>query len=161
MLKIVILFVILGILIGVLSTSNINKSDVVIELKNSNKVLVFINMFTLHYFYFFILWLLGFINFGFIFNLFITFFKSFIEGVSLGIIIKTYSLVGIGMFLKNKIFELILILPLLIFISYNSFNYSLGLIKNKYSDKVNLEYLKKLFLMTFIIVIYSICKSLL
>lgn len=156
-LKTSILIVILGVILGILSTSTINKSDIIFEYNDKNKVMIFINNFCYNYFYLFIIWLLGFINVGIIFTIFITFFKSFIEGVGFAIIIKTYSLYGVIEFLKLKIFELIFIIPVLIFISYSSISKSI----NNNNLNNNQDYIKKLFIMTFVIVIYAIFKSLL
>lgn len=155
-LKVVILIVILGVILGILSTATINKSDIVFEYNDKNKVMIFINNFCFNYFYLFIIWLLGFIKIGFAFTVFITFFKSFIEGVSFAIIIKTYSLYGAFEFFKLKILEIVFIMPVLIFISYQSINKSF----NDHNLDNNQEYIKKLLIMTFIVVVYAIFKSL-
>lgn len=145
---------VLGIVIGIFSTANLNENEIILEYEQNNKVMIFVNSFCKHYFYLFIIWLLGFVNLGFIISFFIGFFKSFIEGVSLGVIIKTINLLGIGYFIKYRILEILVILPVLAYVLYNS-------VKRNFDKNINNDqYIKTLFLMTLFVVIYSVIKTL-
>lgn len=151
---ILLLFIVIsGMFIGIFSTNNIKNVNIKIIKKNLSYLKIFLNAFTLNYWYFFLIWFFGLIPFGFIINCFITFFKSFSLGVTLGICLKASAIFGIKEFLSFCFLELLIIIPLLIFTTYQSFK----IINNQQYKK---QYLNQIFITTFIIILFAILTCL-
>ena len=114
--NVIIIFVIIfGFFIGIFSTNTLSKLEISIENNLTKSYFeIFLNAFTTNYWYLFIIWFLGMIPFSFIISLFITFFKSFITGVTLGVFLKNSAVVGIFKFLSFSILEILIIIPLII-----------------------------------------------
>ncbi len=149
----VLMTVFLGFLIGILATNNLDKENYAIERLDKPYVQIFINAFTLNYWYFFILWLLGLMALGFIFAYFIVFFKSFMTGITFGICLKSMGVFGVVQFAKYGLLELLIILPVLFFTSYKSISLSLEG-KNRIGKSGN--YFKVILITTIFIVIYAL-----
>jgi len=73
----IIITIIIGFLIGIFSTNTLPKTVYEIDEEKKSYVQIFLNSFSLNYWYFFVLWFFGMIPFGFCLSYFITFFKSF------------------------------------------------------------------------------------
>lgn len=154
----VIVTIFIGIMIGIVSTSTLKDLDYSIVNSEKNYVRVFLNSFSLNYWYFFIIWIFGMIPLGFCVSYFITFFKSFMIGITMAICIKSSALFGIVEFITFLCTDIIIIIPLLIYISSASINFSL-MGRRIYQNNPNL-YFSKLIKVTIIIIIYAILTSL-
>ena len=95
----IILTIIVGFIIGVISTSQLRRENYQLSYQDIPYLQVFLNSFSLNYWYFFLLWLVGIIPLGFIIAYFIIYFKSFMEGVTFGIIVKSSGLFGVATFM--------------------------------------------------------------
>lgn len=154
----ILLTIISGILIGIFSTSTLK--DISFELTNTNKnfLTIFLNAFTLNYWYFFIIWIFGMIPLGFLISYFITFFKSFILGITLALCLKTSAIFGAIEFICLIIIDFLILIPSLIYIVNASINYSL-IGKKSYQANPNL-YFNKLIKITILVIIYAILTCL-
>lgn len=154
--NVIIIFVIIfGFFIGIFSTNTLSKLEISIENNLTKSYFeIFLNAFTTNYWYLFIIWFLGLIPFSFIISLFITFFKSFITGVTLGVFLKNSAVVGIFKFLSFSILEILIIIPLIIYLTTKSIAYSL----NKFNPITlnNESYFNVLFKTTIFTIIYAI-----
>lgn len=92
---------------------------------------------------------------GFIITYLIIFFRGFILGVSFSLLLKANGLTSIGTFLSLSLPEILIIIPTFIYFSYLSVKMSLTGGKENSTLKAS-NYLNKLLLITFIIVIYAI-----
>ncbi len=142
-----------GFLVGILATNKLEKEYYEVTRIDKSFVQIFINAFTLNYWYFFLLWVLGLTTLGFLISYFIIFFKSFMTGVTLGICLKSTGVFGIVHFLKYGFLELLLILPILFFVGYHSIALSLA-----GKDKLHRGngYFKIIVITTILLVIYAI-----
>ena len=150
----VLFIIIIGFIFGIFSTNTINKLDINVVKNNSNIIKIFINAFTINYWYLFIIWFLGFIPFGFIFSYFITFFKSCLCGITFGICLKASAIFGIAQFITFSILELFIIFPTLLYLSSKSINLN-------FEGKRNLilngeQYFNTLIKVTVLIILYAI-----
>lgn len=150
----ILMTIIFGFLIGMLSTNKLSKEYYSVERLDKSYVQIFINAFTLNYWYFFLLWLLGLMPFGFIIAYFIVFFKSFMTGVTLGICLKSTGVFGIIHFFKYGVLEMIIILPILLYVGYKSIALSFEG-KNKMTNGIN--YFNVILITTILIIIYALC----
>lgn len=149
----ILMTIIFGFLIGMLATNKLEKAIYDVERLDKSYLQIFINAFTLNYWYFFLLWILGLVVLGFIFSYFIIFFKSFMTGVTFGICLKSSGVFGIFHFLKYGLLEVLVILPLLCYVGYRSISFSL---EGKNKMVKGQSYFKVIFIATILIVIYSL-----
>lgn len=157
--KISIIFtIILGTIIGVVSTSTLKDINYQVTRIDKSYLSVFLNSFSLNYWYFFIIWIFGMIPLGFCVIYFIIFFKSFILGITLGICLKSMALLGVVEFLSFVIVDVLILIPTLIYISNASINYSM--IFNNNLNKNPGQYFNRLIKVTILIIIYAILSSL-
>lgn len=150
----IIFTIITGILIGIFSTNTIDKKIYEVHEVTKNYLQLFLNAFSLNYWYFFILWFLGLIPLGFFLSYFITFFKSFMIGVTLGICLKSSAIFGTKIFISYALFELLIIIPLLTYVAKKSIHYSL-VGRNSFNEN-GTKYFKVLVKTTIFIIIYAI-----
>lgn len=154
--NILIIFVILfGFFIGIFSTNTLAKLEITIDTdKTKSYFEIFLNAFTTNYWYFFVIWFLGMIPFSFIFSLFITFFKSFITGVTCGVFLKNSAVIGVFKFLSFSILEIFIIIPIIIYLTTKSITYSF----NKFNPIAlnNESYFNVLFKVTIFTIIYAL-----
>lgn len=153
----VIITIILGIIIGVISTSTLSNLNYQVVTSDKSYVQVFFNAFSLNYWYFFVLWIFGMVPLGFCISYFITFFKSFMIGITLGICLKSSALFGIIEFISYIFIDGLIIIPSLIYLSAASIKFSL-LNKGDFQRNPNL-YFSKLLKITFAIITYAILIS--
>ena len=71
----IIITIIIGFLIGIFSTNTLPKTVYEIDEEKKSYVQIFLNSFSLNYWYFFVLWFFGMIPFGFCLSYFITFLR--------------------------------------------------------------------------------------
>lgn len=158
--KVTITTVVVGFLVGMISTSSFDKtqlgSDFSLIKEDIPRVTIFFNTFCYQYWLFFLIWLLGLISLGFILIYFITFYKSLLYGAILGVILKTNAIIGFFTYLSKYFLEILIILPLLIYISSRSSQRALGIKQINYHKPDN--YLNQLFIITLIIIIFAIIK---
>ena len=149
----IILTIIVGFIIGVISTSQLRSENYQLSYQDIPYLQVFLNSFSLNYWYFFLLWLVGIIPLGFIIAYFIIYFKSFMEGVTFGIIVKSSGLFGVASFIKFGFLELFLIFPLLYYVGYQSLKLSF---RGKDMLNSKSDYFKVIIVATIFIVIYAL-----
>ena len=154
----IIITIISGVLIGVFSTSTLKDINILVSKIDKNYIKVFLNAFSLNYWYFFLIWIFGMIPLGFLITYFITFFRSFILGITLALFLKSSALFGIITFLLFIINDCLVLIPILIYIANASINYSL-IGKKSYQTNPNL-YFKKLIRITILIILYAILTCL-
>ena len=101
----------LGLLIGLITGFKI-QIDIVEIIKEKNGVEIFINTFTMNYWY---LFLMSILNSGtnVIINLFILFGKGITLGTSFGILLKNKALFGLGVYLFNFLGQFLFLIPLM------------------------------------------------
>lgn len=149
----ILLTIIAGFIIGIISTSQLSKENYQLNYRNIPYLQIFLNSFSLNYWYFFLLWLMGIIPLGFIIAYFIIYFKSFMEGVTFGIIVKSSGLFGVATFVKFGFLELFLIFPLLFYVGYQSLKMSF---KGKNMLNSNNNYFRVIIITTIFIIIYAL-----
>lgn len=154
----VIVTIFIGMIIGVISTSTLKNLDYQIVNSSKSYVKIFLNAFSLNYWYFFVLWIFGMIPLGFCLSYFVTFFKSFMMGVTLAICLKSSALFGIVEFVGYIFLDGLILIPTLIYLATASINFSL-IGKSNYQRNPN-QYFGKLLKVTIIIIIYAILTSL-
>ena len=154
----IVMVIILGFLVGILSTNRLEKEVYTITKSTRPFVEIFIHTFTLNYWYFFILWVCGVLPLGFIISYFIGFFKSFMIGVTIGICIKSSGLFGIIQYVKFGILEIVILLPILIYASYKSISLSLNGRDQLFQNKEN--YWNVLVKITLGIILFSLLTCL-
>ena len=127
----------LGLLIGLITGFKIN-IDIDEIIKKKKGIEIFINTFTMNYWY---LFLMSILNNGtnVIINLFILFGKGITLGTSFGILLKNKALFGLGVYLFNFLGQFLILVPLM---------YALILLEFPSTQK-------KLTIMTVILVLYS------
>ena len=150
----IIFTIILGFLIGVFSTNTLPKTIYEIDDTQKSYVQIFLNAFSLNYWYFFVLWFLGMLPFGFCLAYFITFFKSFMIGVTFGLCLKSSAMFGILHFVTFAILEMGFLIPLLIYLASKSVSFSIFGRKSLQQNGQN--YFNILVFITIAIVIYAI-----
>ena len=143
----IIITIIIGFLIGIFSTNTLPKT--VFEHNSS---------FSLNYWYFFVLWFFGMIPFGFCLSYFITFFKSFMIGVTLGVCLKSSAMFGIMQFITYAILEGIIILPTLIYLANKSIKFSIN--GRRTFNDTGQKYFNVLVRVTIVIMIYALLTCL-
>ena len=101
----------LGLLIGLITGFKI-QIDIEEIIKEKNGVEIFINTFTMNYWY---LFLMSILNSGtnVIINLFILFGKGITLGTSFGILLKNKALFGLGVYLFNFLGQFLFLIPLM------------------------------------------------
>lgn len=101
----------------------------VIDIKNNTSYFsVFVNSFTMNFWYLFLMWLCNLNINTLLFSVFILILKGVVMGVYLRIFFLTFSMVGIGKFLIENFSEFIIIIPLMFLI----------ILSNKDNEKKNL-----------------------
>lgn len=165
--------VVLGFIIGIIFSNILSYNDkkeislfvetYFINLKNGEEINFLSNFFNIlgtNTIYMILLFIFGLSIIGIILNPFILYFKSFIIGFSVGIIITVYSFKGILFGLLYIFPHQIINLIIYILLSYYGINFSIKLFKNLFLHKnINLneftkKYLKVL-LFSFIILLVS------
>ena len=139
LLKFLILFVVFSFLLGVVFSFTI-KIDKISIVENQNFVYKFLNIFTLNFWIIFLIWLIGKYKGLFLFDFCFVFLKCFMQGIIFIINIKCNNLLS---YFKYFIIDLLVYLPLLVFILYQIVRYNFD-DKNK---KINYDLL---------IIIYSV-----
>ncbi len=101
----------LGLLIGLITGFKI-QIDIEEIIKEKNGVEIFINTFTMNYWY---LFLMSILNSGtnVIINLFILFGKGITLGTSFGILLKNKALFGLGVYLFNFLGQFLFLIPVM------------------------------------------------
>ena len=101
----------LGLLIGLITGFKI-QIDIEEIIKEKNGVEIFINTFTMNYWY---LFLMSILNSGtnVIVNLFILFGKGITLGTSFGILLKNKALFGLGVYLFNFLGQFLFLIPVM------------------------------------------------
>ena len=153
----------LGFIFGIFATGRFQKIDLALSYQVGPKAKQFLLTFTQNYWFFFIIWLAGLIPFGFIIVYFILFFRSFMFGVTFGLILKAEALFGTYSFFKLLLWHFIINLPLLIFLAHRVLIISFTTIpRNAHNKpKVNpVTYVNTLLLVTVGLVIFSILVAL-
>lgn len=136
-------------IIGIIS-SFIIVSPGTIQITNDGvTVLGIIKTFCLNYWYIFIMWVLGLSIIGFIFNLFVIFFRGFVYGVLVIYLIRN----NFTYFFAITILDLILFLPLFFTMSYHSIITSYATYKKNHIK--NDFYFKLMLISVVLIFIYS------
>jgi len=132
---------------------------IAVELENTNKTFsTFLNIFCMHYWYFFVIWLMGLCTIGFLINILINFFRSFVFAVVISTVIK----VSFRVFILLIISEIIIFLPIFIYLLYLSTFLSISNFLNVFSKKRILvpfntkNYLNIMLFITCMLIIYSI-----
>lgn len=100
------------------------------------------------------LWVCGLFTFGFVIIYFIIFFKGFTIGTIGLILLKSNGLPSVGDLIKIAFPEIIIIIPLFLYLSYYAINHNFNQ-KTLYQNIAN-NYINKLFISTGGIVIYAI-----
>ena len=154
----IIVTIIIGFLIGIFSTNTLPKTIYEINEEKKSYVQIFLNSFSLNYWYFFVLWFFGMIPFGFCLSYFIIFFKSFMIGVTLGVCLKSSAIFGIMQFITYAILEGIIIIPTLIYLANKSIKFSING-RRTFSD-TGQKYFNVLVKVTIIIAIYALLTCL-
>ena len=123
---------------------NVNKNEIdLIFEKADSKGKIFINTFTLNYWYIFLFWIFSLTELGVFVSYGILFLKTSILGIVFSLLIKTNALFGTWIFLIKMLGQIIFIIPIMYFIL-------LGKINEK----------NKIVISTVIIVLYSILNAL-
>ena len=149
---------IIGFIFGIFSTNTIGKLDLNIIKNDSNIIKIFINAFTLNYWYLFIIWFLGFIPIGFVITYFITFFKSCLTGITFGICLKASAVFGIYQFIGFSILEILIIFPTLLYLSSKSINQNFE--GNRRMLSKGEDYFNVIVKVTILIILYAILSCL-
>lgn len=146
-------------LVGLLFGLFIQKHPIVTNAHQTKQpIKVFFNIFCLHYWYIFIIWLMGLCSIGFLIDVLITFFRGLIFGVLIATLIKT----SFKLFIIMIILEGVIFLPAFIYLLYLSFILSLSNFLNLFSNKrIYLQfdmknYINSMLFITTILAIYSI-----
>ncbi len=150
----IILFLTIGIIIGVITTNNLKGIDYEIVKSDKSYLEIFLNSFSLNYWYLFIIWFFGLVPIGFIIDYFIVFFKGYILGITIGVALKSVSVIGIFMFLKFSFLEILIIIPTLIYLANKSIKNSF--VGRRILEKSNENYFNVLVKVTIIIIIFAI-----
>lgn len=145
-----------GVLTGFFATAYLEKQNVSVSNSTNSMVKIFINSFTINYWYFFLLWLFGLMSFGFVLSYFTIFIKGFMVGVLMGVLTKNGAIYGVGSFVRYAFGDIIILIPSFIYLSYQSVMFSFK--KDLYGNDKG-KYLRILLLTTLAIVFYSILKA--
>lgn len=140
---------IMGLIFGILlinpGTYNLNNPD-------KNYFVIFFS----NYWYIFLIWIFGFTFLGFLVDTIIVFFRAFVFGILVRMLITN----DFSSFLIMFLLELFIFFPVLIFISYVSLMMSkenLKIIFNNYTNTINInKYINLMLIVTVIIAIYSL-----
>lgn len=150
-----VLIFLVGLVIGFLATAYIDKEEIQLIRSPRNFWQTFVNHFTLNYWYFFLTWMMGLVIFGFILVFFICFLKGFFEGIVLGIFVRSQAFVGIIGFLKMRLWDVILLIPLFLYLCYLASENAMQ--KMEFGDK-KISYFNQLVMITIGLVIYCSLK---
>lgn len=121
-------------------------------------VKVFFNIFCMHYWYIFIIWLMGLCTIGFLVDILIAFFRGLIFGALLSALVKH----SFKYFLVMIIIEGIIFVPVFMYLLYLSISLSLSSFLNTFFQKRILlqydmkNYINSMFFITTVLAIYSI-----
>ena len=152
------LIFVVGVIIGSINVITLNGYDLKIIKSEKSFINMFFNYFTYHFWYLFLIWLIGLVPIGFVFDYLILFFKSVIIGSTFSIILKIDGMIGVVNIVKIYLQDFIIIL-VMIYLSYNSIIFSMGGSKKfNYQDKGS--YLNKLYFVIFMISLCSLIYSL-
>lgn len=86
------------------------------EVENISGVRQFINLFTMHYWYLFLIWIFKLNPLTHILNYLIIFLKSVTVGIIFGILLKEYAIYGLGMFVLKMFIQIIIIYPVMFYL---------------------------------------------
>ncbi len=111
------LIILIGLVIGVLMSIGINKDTIFIENTDVNKVKIFINTFTINYWYIFLIWLFSLNEITNVINYLIIILKTTNLGIMLTLLIKSEALMGSFIFLFNILSFVILMYPLMFYLT--------------------------------------------
>lgn len=140
---------------GIIASFIITSPGIIAINDKSVTVIGILKTFFLNYWYIFIMWIMGLSIIGFIFNLFIIFFRGFIYGVLIIYLIK----VNFTYLLVVTILDLLLFIPLFFTLSYYSIIISYSTYKKNH---IKPEFYNKLMLISIIVIfIYSILLEIL
>lgn len=152
-LKIILIVFLMGFIVGSLSTAKIKSVNYTLTRSTKSALAIFFNAFAYNYWYFFLLWICGFFLFGFILIYIMVFLKGFSVGTICFLLLKTNGLVGIGDFLSIIFPEVLILIPIFLYLSYqaisNTFNQKLI-----YQNSSN-SYINKLIFITCGIAFYA------
>ena len=146
---------IVGFLFGIFSNS---RSIELNPTKSIQPVKAFLNVFCMHYWYFFVIWLMGLCTIGFLINVLINFFRGYIFACFISSIIN----LNFISFLLFMIVEIAIFLPTFIYLLYLSMYLSLGSFFNAFTKRrvfipIDIKkYQNAMAFITLIIAIYSI-----
>lgn len=142
--KFLLVFSLIGFLMGILITLGIKQENIEFIFNDSqNKVKIFINTFTINYWYIFLFWLFSlnemsvFVSYG------ILFLKCSTLGVLFSLLIKKEALYGFWIFVIKLLGQMIFILLIMYFV-----------LLSKINEK------KKIIISTILLLIYSILNAL-
>lgn len=155
--KLIFITCFVGIIIGIVIGGRFNKINYGIENSEKTFFTVFFNNFTYNFWYFFLIWVIGFIPIGFIFDLLILLIKSIIIGISSTLILKADGITVIFTLIKLYLPELLIIFPSFIYLCYKSIIYSS--IDYKFSNSQN-NYFNIILILSFCLILASILTAL-
>lgn len=148
----IILVILLGFLLGVLKGINLPEIDYEIERKEMSFFKLMINTFSINYWYLFLIWFIGFFPCGFIILYFMDFYKGFLSGLLLGMIIKANGVFGLFEIIKYVSCNMLFIIFITLYISFFA-------IYNSMYSSVKNNYYSKLIIMTLFLLVCSILSS--
>lgn len=157
-----VVFLLGGILSGFLATSEYRTIPLSIKTVEVPRLKIFFLTFSQQYWLIAALWFMGLIPLGFLASYALLFGKGFMFGVTIGFIIKAEALFGAYSCFKLLVWQLIILLPLTLYIAYFSVLVSFFRLKvTQEKAEINLpSYLNRLLFASIVIVIYSIIMAL-
>ncbi len=156
-----IVIIVVGFIFGFMASGDLKHITFQVDRISSSRVKIFINAFTINYWYLFVSWIAGMVSFGLIVNYFIAFFKGFIWGVTFTLLIRSEAVFGFFSFFKLILLQILFLLPALIYVTYQGVKMSLvnlGIITIKNRDSGN--YFKVILVSLILVVLYSFFNSL-
>ena len=137
-------------IVGIISSFFLVKPTVLGQSNEGITAFRIIKTFSANYWYLFVMWILGLSAIGFFINLFIVYFRGFLYGVLIINLLK----VNLTHLVVITVLEIIIFLPLFIYLAYTSFLISFSSVMG---TKNNIKkYDKLLIIITAVTFIYSI-----
>lgn len=142
--------------------------DYFFNIKNNQEINFlsnFFNIISINYLYMILIWIFGLSIIGIILNPFILYFKSFVVGFSVGIIISVYSFIGVIGALLYLFPHVLINLIIYVLLSFHGINFSIKLFKSLFLKKqINLseimhKYLKILAFSSIVLLISTIYET--
>lgn len=155
----IIIIIVFGVIIGFFASGHYSKIQLQLSINHDVKTKQFITAFTQNYWYFFLLWGSAFIPLGFTLSYLIIFFKGFIFGVTFNLLIKAEALFGVYSFFKLVLWQVIILFPLFLYLSYHVLLISFRTMPGNKSlnHQLNINtYLTLLLIITLGIALYSL-----